>query len=281
MLVVANNISTRNIQVARLFRQKISGCEDADSRAYSSLQNLAEACLKSGANMLEINLQQRFDKPEYAEFAVNAVQDICDCQLCLSVNNVDTLEAGLKTCRRPPLVNYVTFETGRLEETLPLAAKHNADIVLLISDPSSPGDARQMLEKAAILVGAANNAGIPNERILIDPGIFHVTKEPGQRHLREVIEFLRNVPEFFDPQVKTTCWLSNSSAGAPSRLRPVVETMLLAVLFGTGLSSVFLDVLKLENQRAIRLLKIFNNDEVYADDSLILQSVAPGPGRKE
>ena len=265
MLVIANNITTRNAQVARLFRQRISACENAEARAYSSIQNLAEACLRAGADMLEINLQQHFDQPEHIEFVVNAVQEVVKCQLCLSVNKVDTLEAGLKTCRLPPLVNFVSLENDRLQEILPLAAKYKADTVLLISDPSRPGDARQMLQKAAILVGSANESGVTNEQILLDPGIFHITREPGQRHLLEVMDFLRNVPEIFDPPVKTTCWLGNSSAGAPARLRTVIETTLLATLFGIGISSVFLDVLKRENQRVVRLLKIFNNEEVYAD----------------
>jgi hypothetical protein len=82
------------------------------------------------------------------------------------------------------------------------------------------------------------------------------------------MELLRNVPQTFDPAVKTTCWLGNSSAGAPARLRPVIETTLLAILSGIGLSSVFLDILKRENQRAIRLLKILNNEEVYADGAI-------------
>jgi cobalamin-dependent methionine synthase I len=125
-----------------------------------------------------------------------------------------------------------------------------------------------MLEKAAVLVGAANNVGIPNGRIFLDPGIFHITKEPGQYHLLEVMDFLRNVTEIFDPPVKTTCWLGNSSAGAPAKLRPVIETALLATLFGIGLSSVFLDILKRENQRTVHLLKIFNNQEVYADGAI-------------
>jgi hypothetical protein len=40
MLVIANNINSRNVQVARLFRQKVSGCEDAEPQAYSSIQDL-------------------------------------------------------------------------------------------------------------------------------------------------------------------------------------------------------------------------------------------------
>lgn len=149
-----------------------------------------------------------------------------------------------------------------------LAAKYGTEVVLLVSEPVMPGDARQMLGRAAVLAGAANNAGISNDRIILDPGIFHVTKEPGQRHLVEVMEFLRGIPAAVEPVVRTTCWIGNSSTGAPPRLRPVIETSLLALLSGIGLSSVFLDVLKKENRRAIRLLKIFNNEEVYADSSL-------------
>jgi 5-methyltetrahydrofolate corrinoid/iron sulfur protein methyltransferase len=270
MLVISNNITSRNARVDRLFRQKISGCENAEPQVYASFQDLAESCLKAGAEVLEINLQQRFDEPEHMELAIKAIQQVAECQLCLSCTKAETLEAGLKICRRPPIVNYVAIDSRRLQEILPLAVNYGAEAVLLISDPAQPGDAQQMLEKAAILVGAANISGIPNERIILDPGIFHVTKEIGQRHLVEVMDLLRAIPQTFDPPVRTTCWLGNSSAGAPAKMRPLIETTLLAMLSGVGLSSVFLDVLKRENQRTLHLLKIFNNEEVYADSELVL-----------
>jgi hypothetical protein len=123
---------------------------------------------------------------------------------------------------------------------------------------------------AVVLVGAANATGITNDRIFLDPGLVHINKDPGQRHLAEVIDFLQTVPETFDPQVRTTCWIDNSSAGVTARLRQVIEIPLLAMFFGLGLSSVFLDILRPENKRAVHLLKIFRNEEVYADDVLSL-----------
>ncbi len=111
-------------------------------------------------------------------------------------------------------------------------------MVLLVSDPAAPTDAREMLRKTAILVGAANETGIPNDDIFVDPGLIHITSELGQRHLVEIMEFLRRLPEVTEPPVKSTCWLANSSAGAPRRLRPVIETALLPMLAGAGLSSV-------------------------------------------
>ncbi|MDO8568886.1 MAG: hypothetical protein Q7R57_09270 [Dehalococcoidales bacterium] len=52
-----------------------------------------------------------------------------------------------------------------------------AEVVLLTSDPAAPTDAREMLEKAAVLVGAANEVGIPNENLFLDPGLIHITHD--------------------------------------------------------------------------------------------------------
>jgi 5-methyltetrahydrofolate corrinoid/iron sulfur protein methyltransferase len=270
MLIIANNITSRNPRVARVLKEKISGSGITGSSECPGIRDIAESCLNAGADVLEVNLQQHYGTPEIMEFVVKVLQDVTDHQLCLSANSIETLEAGLKICKRPPIINYLALEINRIQEILPLAVKYKAELVLIISDPAKPGGAQQMLGKAAVMVGAANGAGIPNERIILDPGIFHITKEQGQSHLAEIIEFLKAVPEGFDSPVRTTCWLGNSSAGAPARLRPVIETTLLAMLSGIGLSSVFLDILRRENRRTVRLLKIFRNEEIYADDSLLL-----------
>jgi hypothetical protein len=124
------------------------------------------------------------------------------------------------------------------------------------------------MRKAGILVGAANEVGIPNEHSLIDPVLIHITNPIGLRHLVEVKEFLLALPGAFEPPVRSTCWIANSSAGVPRRLRPVIETTLLPVLAGLGLSSVFLDVLRRENMRTLNLLKIFDNESIYAQNDI-------------
>lgn len=168
------------------------------------------------------------------EFAVNAVQQATDLRLCLSTNNVQAVEAGLRTCKRLPLVNYISIVETRLRNMLPMIASHGAGVVLLVSDPTAPTDAREMLQKAAILVGAANKLGVPSEDILIDPGLIHITSDVGQCHLVEVMEFLRALPDATEPAAKNTCWLANSSASAPRRLYPVIETALLPMLAVPG-----------------------------------------------
>jgi cobalamin-dependent methionine synthase I len=248
MFVIANNISTRNAKIGRIFG---AATRNLDSEPAEMLIQLAEQCDAAGADALEINIQQHYDRPEAMEFAINTIRQVTDKQLCLSTNNVESLEAGLQACERPPLVNYISIDETRLKKMLPMIAKHSAGIVLLVSDPTAPGDAREMLQKTAVLVGAANEAGIPNDSILV-----------------EILEFLRALPDATEPPVKSTCWLANCSAGAPRRLRPVIETTLLSMLAGAGLSSVFLDVLRKVNRQVTQLIKIFNNEVIYSDSEL-------------
>lgn len=268
MFIIANNISTRDPDVESIFRQAKAANWSLDGEPAKMLAQLVKKCAAAGADALEINVQQHYDQPEAMAFAVNAAQRATDKRLCLSTNSVAALEAGLKAGKHPPLVNYLSLEETRLKEMLPVAAGHGAGVILLITDPAAPVDTREMLQKTAILVGAANEAGIPNDSILVDAGLLHVTSDAGQRHLTEVLEFLRALPDATEPPVKSTCWLANCSAGAPLRLRPVIETALLPMLAGAGLSSVFLDVLRKENRRVARLIKIFNNEVVYSDGEL-------------
>jgi 5-methyltetrahydrofolate corrinoid/iron sulfur protein methyltransferase len=265
MQVIANNITSRAKPVAALFKKYQGGKVEEQEAASLGIQKMASACIDAGADMLEINLQQRNDLPAVMEFAVRAVQEVSNNQLCLSAGNAATLEAGLKVCRRPPVVNFVSLHLTELQDILPLVSRYGADVVFLVSDPAQPADGREMLERGAVLVGAANQLGIPNEKVWIDPGLFHITYDLGQRHLGDVMDVIQAIPDAFDPAVKTTCWIGNSSTGAPSGLRSIIESHLLVMLAGLGLSSVFMDVLNPANMRAVRLVRVFRNEIVYAD----------------
>ncbi len=270
MFLIASNITTRDPKLARVFKQAKSDGWNVHGQAARSLTEIAQEIAKSGADAIEIDIQQHTDDPQTMKFAAEVIQAATDIQLCLSSNKPEVLESGLNLCKRPPIVNYVSIEESRLRQVLPAAVSSAASLVLLVSDPSSPTDAREMLQKAAILVGAANSEGISNDRLFVDPGVIHVTSELGQRHASEVLEFLRGLPDVVDPAVRSTCWLTSASSGAPASKRSVIETSVLFAFAGAGLSSVFLDVLRRENRRAVRLVKIFRNELVYSDGDIEL-----------
>ena len=269
MFVIASNLTTRDQKIARAFRRaSLEGWNIHGDHA-AVLKRMAKECAANRADALEIDTQQHFDEPEAIKFAVESVQQVTDLQLCLSSNKAGVLKAGIGACKKPPIINYVSIDEGRLKEVLPVASS-GGSLVLLVSDPAAPTDAREMLQKAAILVGVANAEGISNDRIFVDPGVIHVTSELGQRHMGQVLEFLRELPRAVDPPVRSTCWLGNSSTGAPAAKRAVIESSLLCTLAGAGLSSVFSNVLRRENQRAARLVKIFQDDLVYSQSDVEL-----------
>lgn len=269
MFVIANNITTRHAKVDQIFRQAKTTGWDPDQTPARALRELVRQCNMAGAGGIEINIQQHHHPPEAMEFAVKIVQQSTSCQLVLSTNNAEALEAGLRACKQHlPVANYIAVDEARLRDMLPLIARYGAEVILLVTNPAMPAEARDMLKAAAVLVGAANEVGIPNDHILVDPGILHITTPAGQQHLGQVIEFLTALPEAFDPPVRSTCWLNNVSAGAGVRLRPFIEMGLLALLGGLGLSSVFLDVFNSEHMRMAKLIDIFRNKVVYADGVL-------------
>ena len=271
MLVIASNITTRNRKVAEALKPRLA--ESVSQKASDKikkeraefLQKLAKRCVAVGADVLDINLQQRYDEPHIMKFAVETIQDVTDRQLCLSSNRAETLKAGLQACRRPPIVNYISLDKERLEEALPIAALHGAEVILLIADPIASAGMEDILKSAAVLVGAANESGISNDHIILDPGVLHVTSDIGQSHSKTVLELLPALSEAFDPPIRTTCWINNVSAGAPRRLRPAINNTFLAMMSAAGLSSAFLDVLNKELMRRIRLIKILKDEAIYSD----------------
>lgn len=255
MQVIANNIASRNTKVAQALRK-------ADA---SFIQELTRQCLANGADILDINLQHEFDRPKTMVFVAQAVQEVADVQLCLSSNSAETLEAGIRKCKRPPIVNYISLQEEKIQKFLPLAARHNADVILLPTGSAPATGGEDVLRSASVLVGAANEVGITNNRILIDPGVFHITTMEGQHHTQVLFDLIPALAETFEPQVRTTCWVENISAGIPARLRPRLNGAFLTMLSVLGLSTVFLDVLNKETERSLRLARILKGELIYSD----------------
>jgi cobalamin-dependent methionine synthase I len=263
MFPIANNITTRDPDVGLIFNELKASGWDIKSRPARALSDIVINCVAAGARAIEINTQQHFDTPDAMECAVNIVQHTTDLKICLSTNNVEAMEAGIHACNKTPIINFVSIDVDKLRDILPMAAVHNAEVIFLVSDTAAPADAREMLGKTAVLLGVAKNAGIPDSNILVDPGLIHVTSEIGQRHMVELIQYLRAI-DTLGSSIRTACWLGNASAGAPLHVRKTIELTLLPMLAGMGLSAVFLNVLRTEYMRTLRLIRVFNNDLIYA-----------------
>jgi 5-methyltetrahydrofolate--homocysteine methyltransferase len=130
-----------------------------------------EAQVAAGADMLDVNAGiPLVDEAELLAKMLTLVQEKCDLPICIDSSVVEALEAGLEVYEGKALVNSVTGEDDRLEEILPLVAKHGAAVIGLANDETGiPETPEQRLEIATKIVRVAGEHGIPPEDIVIDP----------------------------------------------------------------------------------------------------------------
>ena len=131
----------------------------------------ARAQVDAGADMLDVNAGiPLVDEPTLLKDMLREVMASVDAPICIDSSVIEALEAGLSVYEGKALVNSVTGEDDRLEEILPLVARHGAAVIGLANDETGiPETPQQRLEIARKIVSAAGDHGIPPEDVVIDP----------------------------------------------------------------------------------------------------------------
>jgi 5-methyltetrahydrofolate corrinoid/iron sulfur protein methyltransferase len=111
-------------------------------------------------------------------------------------------------------------------------------IGLLWGVEGMPRDANERCMLAVDLVYKANAAGIPNEKIWIDPIATPVSGEINQ--LKACFEFMSMLGDIA-PGCKSVVGLSNVSNGTPAELRPYLNRTFLVMLAKYGLYGAIVD----------------------------------------
>ena len=90
----------------------------------------ANAQIAAGADVLDVNAGiPLVDEAELLASMLKLAQETTDAPICIDSSVIEALEAGLAVYEGKPLVNSVTGEDERLEEILPLVAKHGAAVI--------------------------------------------------------------------------------------------------------------------------------------------------------
>ena len=145
--------------------------EELRSGDLATVTKDAVAQTEAGADMLDVNAGiPLVDEAELLQRMLRTVQAASDLPICIDSSVIEALEAGLQVYEGKALVNSVTGEDDRLEEILPLVAKHGAAVIGLANDETGiPETPQKRLEIATKIVKAAGDHGIPPEDVIIDP----------------------------------------------------------------------------------------------------------------
>jgi 5-methyltetrahydrofolate corrinoid/iron sulfur protein methyltransferase len=258
MIIVADNLQPVNQVVAGA----ISNMDPIP------LQNLVRRCLQAGAQLIDINAGPLPKSPaRHFSFLVETVQSVTSLPLILDTTNPRALEAGLKACRNPAIINGFSLEPFKIEHILPLAVHYEADIIGYLLGPRSevPVDAEEMMAMAVELYQIFLNSGLTHERLIIDPVIAPVSWDNGIRHNQAVLSFIRNLPDLLGVPMRTVAGISNLATGPLPKQRKIeLEQTFLPMLAAAGLDMALINVHHKASVQTAKMCETLLGEKVFA-----------------
>ncbi len=230
MILIGENLNVISQTLGPALREKNAG----------PIEAMAKDETAADVDLIDLNIgPARRGGDELMSWVVQTVQGVTDKMVALDTTNMDAMEAGLKVRQGPVLMNSVSLQSSRVGRGLEMAKKYDADMIgLLWSDDGMPRDTNERAMHTVDLVYKANEMGVPNEKIWIDPIASPVSVEINQ--VKACVEFMAMLADIA-PGCKSTCGLSNVSNGAPAHLRGWLNRTYMIMLGRNGMYSAIVD----------------------------------------
>lgn len=256
MLVIAENLNTRNASYMKAVKEKDRG----------GIIKMAEMLLEAGAEIIDVQCStDGSGDEETLPFVVDTVQEAMDCSLSLDSRNVEALKRTVPVCRLVPLINYVSADDNeQTYQIMELASEFKTNLVLRALRGTIPNSLEAKMQILYDLIESANAKDIPNERLFADPSIVHLGRGMGQSHIVNSHNCITVLNEIVDPPLKTVAWISNISAGIPKRLKTKINAVFLTYLCGAGLDAAMIDVMDPEMMKVVYLIKSFRDEIIFS-----------------
>jgi len=256
MFVIGERINGMFRSVARAIRE----------RDVNAIADLARRQVAAGAGALDLNTGPTGEDPtEVMTWLVETVQEAVDVPLSIDSPRPPVIAAGLRACRRPAIINSTTGAREKLDALLPLAAEFGAGLIALtIDERGIPRNAAARAEIALTIVARTTEAGLPGDRIYLDPIVLPVNA--AQDQCREALLAIPSFRALCEPAPHIIIGLSNVSQGTANR--SLINRTYLAMAMALGLDAAILDPLDQDLMDALRTAGILLNQEIYAESYL-------------
>jgi 5-methyltetrahydrofolate corrinoid/iron sulfur protein methyltransferase len=235
---------------------------DKDKEA---IQGLARRQAEAGAAYIDLNVGTAWLRPvEIMVWLVNTVQEAVSTPLAIDSRRADVMEAGLRACRNPAMINSTSGEKEKLDRFMNLAARYGAAIVGLTMDEQ--GIPPHAVGRAAIakrIMDFADTYQIPRDRLYLDPVVLPLKFSQTQGPV--VLESIRQIAKEKAPP-HILVGLSNVSQGAKER--KLIDRTFLTMAVTCGLDAVIADVLDPSLQEAAKVAEIIMERQPYSDQVL-------------
>ncbi len=257
MLLVADNLQITHPVISDALRRRDPG----------PVRDMVARCVAAGADAIDINPGPLSKNPEAAmAFFVETARTVTDKPLLLDTTNPAAMEAGLKADAGLRIINGFSLEPAKREQILPLAASYRVDIIgfLLHPDGRVPSDAAERMTIAVALYDACRGAGVPRQRLIVDPVIAPVMWANGAKQGREILSVLRHLPDLLGYPVRTIAGISNLTTGSgPLEEKLLLERTYLPMLAAAGLTMALMNVFHAESVRVARACEAFSRESIF------------------
>lgn len=228
---------------------------------------IVRECEAAGAGAIDINSGPLSRDPaKKMAFLVKTVQASTDLPVLIDTANPAAMAAGLAASQKKAVINGFSLEPGRLATILPLAVQYQVDIVgfLLLPGGQVPLDEDTRLSTALDLYQAALAAGLPPERLIIDPVIVPLLWQSPDNQAAVVLSVIRQLPDLLGFPVRTIAGISNLTTGraGPSK-KQLLEQTYLPMLAAAGLDMALLNMRRQGSVRTGRVCDALLSSKIF------------------
>ncbi|MDR0819038.1 MAG: dihydropteroate synthase [Oscillospiraceae bacterium] len=229
----------------------------------------AEEQLNAGAVYLDVNIgPAESNGPELMQWAVKLIQERFDnVPLALDTANRKAIEAGIQVYNRSkgkPIVN--SADAGDRIENIDLAAANDAIVLALCSAEGVPGGVDERQAYCMEMLERGMEKGMDAaEDMWFDP-LFLVIKGMQDKQT----DILETIRWFSEQGFKSTGGLSNVSNGMPKNIRPIMDSVMLAMCIDAGLTSAIVNPNDQRLMETVKSCDIIKNETLFADSYLEL-----------
>ncbi len=200
-------------------------------------------------------------KEDRMAFLVESVQSVSRLRLILDSPDHRLLEIGLGVIRDRPVLSALSLEPEKLQKILPLARKHNAELVILLMDENSftPPTVEEKIGLAIQLRQMCLEAGLEHEDLIFDPVLPNLMWPDAMMRIGEAVKTVRLLSSgaIFQEPARTMCGLSNLRSGVQRLFSASYETTVLSAMAGAGLEILLANAQSTEITDNLSVLKEF------------------------
>jgi 5-methyltetrahydrofolate--homocysteine methyltransferase len=227
MIIIGEKINATRKQVGQAIK-----LQDTEAIA-----QLARMQAQAGATYLDINGGDPTHEVENLTWLIDAVQSAVHLPLALDSANSQAILAGLKRVKHKPIINSITLEKKRMEQTFSIIRDYPCSVIaLLMNDNGVPSGVDDRLRLAEELVGRLVDAGKAEDEIFVDPCFLTVYTESNAG--LDVLESIRRIRKRW-PEIHISGGVSNASHGLPER--KWINQAYLILAMGAGLDAAIID----------------------------------------